>query len=99
MAGDVETEQLLFVSEHVVLRPFVQQLHRLAQRVARGGQRIGHDAEVGAVAAHGESELTMGMTVIDWWRVTERKANATVCRGIDADGFFALLMERIARLN
>lgn len=46
-----------------------------------------------------ESELTMGMTVIDWWRVTERKANATVCRGIDADGFFALLAERIAKLR
>ncbi len=46
-----------------------------------------------------ESELTMGMTVIDWWRVTERKANATVCRGIDADGFFALMAERIAKLR
>lgn len=45
-----------------------------------------------------ESELTMGMTVIDWWRVTGRKANATVCRGIDADGFFTLLAERIAKL-
>ncbi len=45
-----------------------------------------------------ESELTMGMTVIDWWRVTERKANATVCRGIDADGFFTLLTERLATL-
>ena len=46
-----------------------------------------------------ESELTMGMTVIDWWRVTERKANATVCRSIDADGFFTLLAERIAKLR
>ncbi len=45
-----------------------------------------------------ESELTMGMTVIDWWRVTDRKANATVCRGIDADGFFKLLTERVATL-
>jgi purine nucleosidase len=51
------------------------------------------------VAIECESELTMGMTVIDWWRVTERKANATVCRGIDADGFFALLAERIAKLR
>ena len=50
------------------------------------------------VAVECESELTMGMTVIDWWRVTERKANATVCRGIDSDGFFALLTERIAKL-
>jgi purine nucleosidase len=45
-----------------------------------------------------ESELTMGMTVIDWWHVTDRKANATVCRGIDADGFFKLLSERLATL-
>jgi purine nucleosidase len=45
-----------------------------------------------------ESELTMGMTVIDWWRVTDRKANATVCRGIDADGFFELLTTRLATL-
>jgi purine nucleosidase len=50
------------------------------------------------VSVECESELTMGMTVIDWWRVTERKANATVCRGIDSDGFFTLLTERIARL-
>jgi purine nucleosidase len=45
-----------------------------------------------------ESELTMGMTVIDWWRVTERAPNATVIRGVNADGFFDLLAERIARL-
>jgi purine nucleosidase len=51
------------------------------------------------VAIECESELTMGMTVIDWWRVTERKANATVCRGINADGFFALLSERIEKLH
>jgi purine nucleosidase len=51
------------------------------------------------VSVECESELTMGMTVIDWWRVTERKANTTVCRGIDADGFFTLLAERIAKLR
>jgi purine nucleosidase len=45
-----------------------------------------------------ESELTMGMTVIDWWRVTSRKANATVCGGINADGFFDLLTKRLATL-
>ena len=45
-----------------------------------------------------ESELTMGMTVVDWWRVTQRPPNATVLRSLDADGFFALLTERIARL-
>ena len=44
------------------------------------------------------SDLTMGMTVADWWRVTDRPANATFMRDIDADGFFALLAERLARL-
>ncbi len=46
-----------------------------------------------------ESEITMGMTVVDWWGVSGRKPNATVCRGIDADGFFSLLTERIAKLR
>jgi purine nucleosidase len=45
-----------------------------------------------------ESELTMGATVVDWWRVTKRKPNATVCRSIRAQDFFDLLAERIARL-
>jgi purine nucleosidase len=44
------------------------------------------------------SELTMGMTVTDWWRVTDRPANATFMGQIDADGFFALLTQRLARL-
>lgn len=45
-----------------------------------------------------ESELTMGMTVIDWWRVTEQAPNALVIRNIDADGFFDLLAARVANL-
>jgi purine nucleosidase len=45
------------------------------------------------------SELTMGMTVVDWWGVTDRPKNATVMRDIDADGFFNLLTERLGRLN
>ena len=45
-----------------------------------------------------QSELTMGMTVADWWRVTDRAPNATFINQIDADGFFALLTERLARL-
>jgi purine nucleosidase len=44
------------------------------------------------------SELTMGMTVVDWWGVTGRAKNAHVLRDVDADGFFGLLTERIARL-
>lgn len=44
------------------------------------------------------SELTRGMTVADWWRVTERPTNAHFVGDIDADGFFTLLTERLARL-
>jgi len=44
------------------------------------------------------SPLTLGMTVADWWRVTERPANATFIKEIDTDAFFALLTERLARL-
>lgn len=45
-----------------------------------------------------QSELTMGMTVADWWGVTDRPANATFMGDVDSDGFFALIAERIARL-
>ena len=44
------------------------------------------------------SELTIGQTVVDWWRVTGRPANAHFIREVDDDGFFALLLERIGRL-
>ncbi|SHE50955.1 purine nucleosidase [Loktanella atrilutea] len=44
------------------------------------------------------SDLTLGMTVADWWRVTKRPANAMFMGDIDADGFFALLTDRLARL-
>ena len=45
-----------------------------------------------------EGRLTLGMTVADYWRVTDRAPNVTFLRDIDADGFFALLTERLARL-
>ena len=44
------------------------------------------------------SELTMGISVADWWGVTDRAPNATFMNGIDADGFFDLLTARLARL-
>ena len=44
------------------------------------------------------SPLTRGMTVADWWGVTDRAPNATFIGDVDADGFFALLTERLARL-
>jgi len=45
-----------------------------------------------------QSPLTLGMTVADWWGVTDRAPNAMFMGDIDAAGFFALLTERIARL-
>ena len=44
------------------------------------------------------SPLTLGMTVADWWGVTGRAANTLFIGHVDADGFYALLTERIARL-
>lgn len=44
------------------------------------------------------SPLTRGMTVADWWGVTDRAPNALFIREIDAEGFYALLTERIGRL-
>ncbi|MFQ5971787.1 MAG: nucleoside hydrolase, partial [Alphaproteobacteria bacterium] len=41
------------------------------------------------------SELTMGETAVDFWGVTGRPANADWVHAIDADGFYALLLERI----
>jgi len=44
------------------------------------------------------SEITMGMTVVDWWGVTDGPKNCTVMNRIDADGYFVLIVERLARL-
>ena len=45
-----------------------------------------------------KGDFTLGMTVADWWRVTDRAPNAMFMREIDADGFYRLLTERIGRL-
>ncbi|MBU2993667.1 nucleoside hydrolase [Octadecabacter sp. 1_MG-2023] len=45
------------------------------------------------------SELTMGATVADWWRVSDRAPNCTFMGDLDADGFFDLLTERLARFG
>ena len=50
------------------------------------------------VAIETSSELTMGMTVVDWWGVTDRHKNAMVMRAVDADGFFSLLTARLKTL-
>ena len=45
-----------------------------------------------------QSELTLGMTVADWWKVSDRPPNAYFIGDLNADGFFSLLTERLARL-
>ena len=55
------------------------------------GRHINVEIETG-------SELTRGMTVADWWRVTDRPANALFIGDLDADGFYDLLTERLGRL-
>ena len=55
------------------------------------GRHINVEVEV-------DSALTRGMTVADWWGVTDRPANALFIGGIDDAGFFDLLTERLARL-
>jgi inosine-uridine nucleoside N-ribohydrolase len=46
-----------------------------------------------------ESDLCRGRTVVDRWKRTERPTNAHVGVDLDANGFFDLLVERIARLG
>ncbi|MBL4917877.1 nucleoside hydrolase [Szabonella alba] len=55
------------------------------------GRRINVEIETG-------SDLTLGMTVADWWHVTDRAPNALFLGDVDAEGLFALLTERLARL-
>ncbi|WIJ26466.1 nucleoside hydrolase [Devosia sp. RR2S18] len=44
------------------------------------------------------SELTAGMTVVDYWHVTGKVRNVNYLRSGDAERFYALLLERLARL-
>jgi purine nucleosidase len=55
------------------------------------GRKVNVEIETG-------SPLTLGMTVADWWGVTARPPNVQFMNDIDADGFYDLLTERIARL-
>ena len=55
------------------------------------GRRINVEIET-------EGRFTRGMTVADWWGVSGRSPNALFMGDIDADGFFTLLAERMARL-
>ena len=44
------------------------------------------------------SALTLGMTVVDWWSVTDKPKNVQFMSFINADGYFDLVIERLARL-
>lgn len=57
------------------------------------------DGRIVNVEIETRSDLTLGQTVVDWWGVTTRPRNVRFIRSIDADAFFALLTERIARLR
>jgi purine nucleosidase len=50
------------------------------------------------VAIETESPLTIGMTVVDWWGVTGRPANARFMTRVDAGGLYELLTQRLAHL-
>ena len=45
-----------------------------------------------------QSELTMGATVADYWRITDRRKNVFFLRSGDAEGYYDMLAERIGRL-
>ena len=45
------------------------------------------------------SELTMGHTAVDFWHVTDRPHNVNWVYSVDADGFYELLTDRLARFG
>ncbi|CAI8428786.1 MAG: Pyrimidine-specific ribonucleoside hydrolase RihA [Rhodospirillaceae bacterium] len=56
-----------------------------------GGRHINVEIETG-------SALTSGMTVADWWRVTDRPANVLYLRHVDVAGYWQLLIDRLSQL-
>ncbi len=55
----------------------------------------GKEVSVEIVKDQGPAE---GMTIMDWWDVTDDEPNALVMNQIEDEGYFDLLVERIARL-
>ncbi|WP_225029493.1 nucleoside hydrolase [Xinfangfangia pollutisoli] len=55
------------------------------------GRHINVEIETG-------SELTLGMTVADWWRVTKRAPNALFLGHVDRDALFDLLTLQLSKL-
>jgi len=51
------------------------------------------------VSIETKSELTLGHTAVDFWHVTDRPINVHWIYSVDADGFYDLLIERLARFG
>jgi purine nucleosidase len=51
------------------------------------------------VSVEKESELTIGHTAVDFWHVTDKPRNVHWAYEVDADGFYDLLTERLARYS
>jgi len=51
------------------------------------------------VSIETQSELTLGHTAVDFWHVTDRPINVYWVYSVDADGFYDLLIERLARFG
>lgn len=45
-----------------------------------------------------QSELTMGMTVTDYWNITDKPKNVNFLDNVDADGYFDLINTCLSRL-
>ena len=54
------------------------------------GKRCNVEVETG-------SPLTIGHTAVDFWGVSGRPANATWLYQVNSNGFFELLLDRLAR--
>ena len=55
------------------------------------GRRINVEIET-------DSELTLGMTVADWWGVTNKEPNALFIGNLNSEKFFDMLTSRISKL-
>jgi purine nucleosidase len=49
------------------------------------------------VSVEKDSSLTLGHTAVDFWHVTDRPPNVDWAFSVNADGFYELLIERLAR--
>jgi purine nucleosidase len=45
------------------------------------------------------SELTLGRTVVDIWRATPHRPNMNVATSIEAEGFYLLLTQALAKYS